>query len=464
MTEIPPIKKAHRLTVPSKDNTHKATRNKVLDHKTISILSKLQKRRILSELDGCISSGKEAEIYKGKITGDLQCSFLRKGKKDKVNLDELTETENISSDDEKCSTNEENLDKLVVKDEQNKDSEEKQENKEINVVLKIFRTSTIQFKNRAIYFSSEKRYPEYRKSSSRQMIKRWAEKEVRNLTRLYKCGIKTARPIYLKRNIIIMEMIGTENNIGIRLKEILSVQPSDLPSNTSSQFLTHFADKNELFFLENVYLQVLDLIYDMYNVANIIHCDLSEYNLLWFDGTVYVIDVGQSVDTTHNYSDIFLMNDILNINRFFEKMNVEIVHHKGIYETVTKKEMKFELNGTEINKFGFEIDQEILLREKLDNFDVSKKSAQQIDKKITAEDSQEFKSDEEYISCSDDSDEFTTTSDKDVKKNQFMKNKFLTKEEKLERRKAFKHERKMKRMCRNKSTTAKKATFKKRKP
>lgn len=420
MTEIPPLKKSHRLTVPSRDNTHKSTRNKVLDKKTLAILEKLQRRNILSELNGCISSGKEAEIYRGKIQGNIHCSFIRRGKKD-----DIFEQSNIS---ESYKHNDENITET---------------NKSQNVVLKIYRTSTIQFKNRSIYMSSEKRYPEYRKSSSRQMIKRWAEKEVRNLTRLYKSGVRTARPLYLKRNIILMEMIGDDDNVAIRLKDIgLSVLPRFFSKISNIfQYDSKIISENESY-IENIYLQTLDIIYKMYNSANLIHCDLSEYNLLVHNGVVFVIDVGQSVDTTHNFSDVFLMNDILNINRFFKKQNVKILDHKILYEKVTGKEMSFELNGNEINKFGFEIDQEILLRDKNDNFSVNEEQDSLEDS--TSSTSSNHSKDEESLKKID------------ANTAQFTKNKFLTKEEKIERRKNFKHERKMKRMCRDKKSTQKK--------
>ena len=229
-------------------------------------------------------------------------------------------------------------------------------------------------------------------------------------------------------------MIGVDDDVAMRLKDACLVKKDSNSSDHSTEYA----------YLENMYNQVLDLIYKMYNSANLIHGDLSEYNILVREDILYVIDVGQSVDTTHLYSDIFLMNDILNINRFFERRGLGVEDHKSIYERTTGKEMTFELNGNEMNKLGFMVDEEILLKnDSNDESDVSSSSET---------DDENSTSDEEE----------TTHKGGNFKAFQFTKNKFLTKDVKLERRRVFKVERKMKRMAREKTTVVKKITKKRR--
>ena len=55
------------------------------------------------------------------------------------------------------------------------------------------------------------------------------------------------------------------------------------------------------------------------------HGDLSEYNLLYFKKTVYVIDVSQSVEYDHPMALDFLRRDCAIMNDFFKKKRVMIL-------------------------------------------------------------------------------------------------------------------------------------------
>jgi len=50
------------------------------------------------------------------------------------------------------------------------------------------------------------------------MVKLWAEKEFRNLTRLRKAGINCPEPILLRLHILIMEFLGVDGWPAPRLK------------------------------------------------------------------------------------------------------------------------------------------------------------------------------------------------------------------------------------------------------
>lgn len=51
----------------------------------------------------------------------------------------------------------------------------------------------------------------------------------------------------------------------------------------------------------------------LYEEANLIHADLSEYNILWHDNQCYFIDVSQSVEPSHENAFHFLHRDCVNI-------------------------------------------------------------------------------------------------------------------------------------------------------
>lgn len=55
----------------------------------------------------------------------------------------------------------------------------------------------------------------------------------------------------------------------------------------------------------------------MYTECHLIHADLSEYNMLWYNDTIYFIDVSQSVEPSHPHGLDFLFRDCSNVSAFF---------------------------------------------------------------------------------------------------------------------------------------------------
>lgn len=58
----------------------------------------------------------------------------------------------------------------------------------------------------------------------------------------------------------------------------------------------------------------------LFDKANLIHADLSEYNILWHKDLCYFIDVSQSVEPSHENAFHFLYrdcNNIINVSKLF---------------------------------------------------------------------------------------------------------------------------------------------------
>jgi RIO kinase 1 len=78
--------------------------------------------------------------------------------------------------------------------------------------VKIYKTSILVFKDRDKYVSGEHRWRRgYCKSNPRKMVQVWAEKEMRNYRRLHAAGIPCPKPIVVRSNVLLMEFLGNSN-------------------------------------------------------------------------------------------------------------------------------------------------------------------------------------------------------------------------------------------------------------
>lgn len=68
------------------------------------------------------------------------------------------------------------------------------------------------------YVSGDPRFKSYNKSNPRSMVKMWAEKEMRNLSRLHSAGIRCPKPVQLRMHVLVMDFIGQSSIAAPRLK------------------------------------------------------------------------------------------------------------------------------------------------------------------------------------------------------------------------------------------------------
>ena len=162
------------------------------------------------------------------------------------------------------------------------------------LAVKIYRTSTATFRDMAKYIQGDPRFKGV-SGNRRRLIMAWSSKEFRNLQRFTEAEVRVPKPVTRHDNIIVMEYIGTEASPAPMMRNVLLEDPAA------------------------VLKTVMEYVRRGYQDAELVHGDLSEFNIL-MDGTdPVIIDVGQSVLLGHPLAEELLVRDVRNMARFFKK-------------------------------------------------------------------------------------------------------------------------------------------------
>jgi RIO kinase 1 len=248
-------KKLDALRYRVKDKSDRATVDQVLDPRTIRMLSKLINQGHIKEIHGCVSTGKEANVYQA-----------------------ITET-----------------------------GEDR--------VIKIYKTSILVFKDRDKYVQGEFRFRRgYCRTNPRKLVQTWAEKEMRNLSRIHQAGIPCPKPYVLKAHILVMDMIGRDGLPAPLLKH------------------ANIKDKEQY---RSIYYKLVVYMRRLYQECKLVHADLSEFNLILLDDELYIIDVSQSVEHDHVMALEFLRRDVKNVNDYFKKKEVAVLTTRELFDFIT---------------------------------------------------------------------------------------------------------------------------------
>ena len=81
----------------------------------------------------------------------------------------------------------------------------------------------------------------------------------------------------------------------------------------------------------------------MYHECKLVHADLSEYNILYHDSHLYIIDVSQSVEHDHPHAFDFLRSDVKNAEEYFGRRGVTTLGLRRCFEFTTRE--AFEAKG-----------------------------------------------------------------------------------------------------------------------
>ena len=219
-----------------KDSDQRKSMEEVFDRATLLAVEELVSRKDLSDLYGVVNSGKEARVYYGVGTGQEP------------------------------------------------------------LAVKIYLTSTSEFKRRMGYIAGDRRFGKL-PSNSRDAIYLWVRKEFKNLQLADSAGVRVPKPLAFYRNILVMEYIGE-------------------PPNAAPTFAETEVDAEDCDW-------TFKTVKKLYQKGRLVHADLSEFNIFKNGAQRVLFDMGSAVLVSHPLSGEFLRRDISNMVRFFRKRGIE---------------------------------------------------------------------------------------------------------------------------------------------
>ncbi|XP_061661052.1 serine/threonine-protein kinase RIO3 isoform X2 [Syngnathoides biaculeatus] len=242
-----------------------STAEQAVDPRTRLLMYKMVNAGVLDSINGCISTGKESAVFHA---------------------------------------NGGSLDERPVPDE---------------VVLKVFKTTLNEFRNRDRYIKDDYRFVDrFTKLNPRKIIHLWAEKEMHNLSRMKAAAIPCPDVVLLRKHILVMSFVGRDHVPAPKLKDVVLSRDD----------------------MKEAFQQVLHMMQTLYTECRLVHADLSEYNMLWHQQKVWLIDVSQSVEPTHPHALEFLFRDCRNVSTFFQK--------RGVSEALSVFELFNAVSGLDI--------------------------------------------------------------------------------------------------------------------
>ncbi|GMH89103.1 hypothetical protein TrVE_jg11706 [Triparma verrucosa] len=187
------------------------------------------------------------------------------------------------------------------------------------------------FRNRGSYVDGDVRFHRkaFKDYDKRDQVALWAEKEFRNLTRSFLAGVAVPRPIMFKQNLLMMNFLGDDGFPAPNLKDV-----ENMDGFSSAKRVVHY------------YCETIVGVKRLYICAQLIHGDLSEYNIMLVPSEqirqqvssvedqdlddpskrlpvktnrIVLIDFAQAVQKSHPEGEKLLLRDVNRVNKFFSK-------------------------------------------------------------------------------------------------------------------------------------------------
>ncbi len=177
------------------------------------------------------------------------------------------------------------------------------------LAAKVYREHAARSIRRGLYFEGRERPIKARELRAvangsqfghRVMTGMWMSAEYEHLQQLFAAGADVPQPYAMCDRVILMDYIGDENGPAPHLHGV------DLTGDTAHRY---FSD-----ILENITIMLGE---------NLVHGDLSPYNILVWRNRPWIIDMPQAVDVRFNRNAFELLRrDLANVCGFFERHGV----------------------------------------------------------------------------------------------------------------------------------------------
>lgn len=182
---------------------------------------------------------------------------------------------------------------------------------ETYVAVKIYRLENCNFNKMYEYISQDARYIDI-KGQKRRIIFTWNQREYRNLLKARE-HIRVPTPLTFKDNILVIEFIDDyEGNAAPKLRDVEIEDP------------------------ESLFNEVLEMVEKLLLGANLVHGDLSEYNILMQNDSPVFIDFSQATAADSPFARELLARDLRVICSFFKKRGYDR-NSEEIYEHLVAK-------------------------------------------------------------------------------------------------------------------------------
>jgi RIO kinase 1 len=178
-----------------------------------------------------------------------------------------------------------------------------------NYAVKIYRIKTAEPRFMWPYVIGDKRFKKI-KRKTRDLVFTWAEKEYKNLSRAKDAQVRVPTPVAVRKNVLVMEFIGKDGTPAPLLKDCTLKHP------------------------QLVFDKLMEYVKILFQKANLIHGDLSEFNVIYY-GEPVIIDISQGVLTDHPNAKEFLIRDIKNLLRFFSLYKINLPALPEAYKYIT---------------------------------------------------------------------------------------------------------------------------------